>query len=122
MTVNQEIVAKGEVSLNEKGREKVVDITYENGVLTALLYGEIDHHKAPEIRSMIDLKCESFRPKVLVLDFSGVTFMDSSGIGLVMGRYRTVSLLGGRCEVVNVPPMQKRVFALSGLSALGVMK
>ena len=48
--------------------------------------------------------------------------MDSSGIGLVMGRYRMISLLGGRLEVVNVPPNLKKIFVLSGLENLGVMK
>lgn len=48
--------------------------------------------------------------------------MDSSGIGLVMGRYRMISLLGGRLEVVNVPEALKKIFILSGLGNLGVMK
>lgn len=100
----------------------MVDITYENGVVTAALYGEIDHHIAPKIRSEIDARCESARPSRLVLDFSKVGFMDSSGIGLVMGRYRMISLLGGRLEVVNIPQNLKKIFVLSGLERLGVMK
>lgn len=100
----------------------MVDITYENGALTARLYGEIDHHIAPRIRSEIDMKCESIRPAKLVLDFRAVSFMDSSGIGLIMGRYRCISLLGGRLEVVNIPPTLKKIFTLSGIESLGVMK
>ena len=100
----------------------MVEITYANGVLTARLYGEIDHHIAPKIRSEIDLKCESLRPARLVLDFKAVSFMDSSGIGLIMGRYRCISLLGGRLEVVNIPPSLKKIFTLSGIESLGVMK
>ena len=100
----------------------MVDVTYENGVVTARLFGEIDHHLAPKIRSEIDAKCESARPSRLVIDFGRVGFMDSSGIGLVMGRYRMISLLGGRLEVVNVPPNLKKIFVLSGLEGLGVMK
>ena len=100
----------------------MVDITYKNGVVTARLYGEIDHHIAPKLRSEIDMKCESVRPAKLVLDFSGVSFMDSSGIGLIMGRYRCISLLGGRMEIVNIPPTLKKIITLSGIGSLGVMK
>ncbi|WP_407382539.1 anti-sigma factor antagonist [Ruminococcus sp.] len=100
----------------------MVDVTYENGVVTAKLGGEIDHHLAPKLRGEIDAKCESSRPSRLVLDFGRVGFMDSSGVGLVMGRYRMISLLGGKLEVVNVPPNLEKIFVLSGLENLGVMK
>ena len=100
----------------------MVDISYQNGVVTAKLFGEIDHHAAPGIRGEIDAKCESCRPARLILDFSGVGFMDSSGVGLVMGRYRMISLLGGRLEVVNIPPNLKKIFVLSGLEGLGVIR
>ena len=100
----------------------MVDITYENGVLTAKIDGEIDHHIASGIRGKIDSKCESYRPARLILDFGGVSFMDSSGIGLIMGRYRMISLLGGRLEIVNIPPQLKKIFVLSGIETLGVMK
>ncbi len=100
----------------------MVDFTYENGGLRAMLYGEIDHHIAPRIRSEIDMKCESLRPAVLILDFKSVSFMDSSGIGLIMGRYRCISLLGGRLEVVNIPATLKKIITLSGIESLGVMK
>ncbi|WP_316607872.1 anti-sigma factor antagonist [uncultured Ruminococcus sp.] len=100
----------------------MVDMTYHNGVVTARLGGEIDHHIAPAIRGEIDARCETYRPARLVLDFGRVGFMDSSGIGLVMGRYRMISLLGGRLEVVNIPPNLKKIFVLSGLENLGVMK
>lgn len=100
----------------------MVDITYENGAVTARLYGEIDHHIAPRLRAQIDAKCEQLRPARLILDFGAVSFMDSSGIGLIMGRYRCISLIGGRLEVVNIPPTLKKIFTLSGLGTLGVMK
>ncbi|MBQ3264496.1 MAG: anti-sigma factor antagonist [Ruminococcus sp.] len=100
----------------------MVNLTYENGAVTARLYGEIDHHIAPAMRAEIDSKCESCRPARLILDFSGVGFMDSSGIGLVMGRYRMISLLGGKLEVVNIPQNLKKIFVLSGLEGLGVIR
>ena len=100
----------------------MVDLTYKDNVLCARLYGEIDHHLAPGIRGSIDAQIETCRPDRLELDFSAVTFMDSSGIGLVMGRYRAMSLIGGRVDVVNIPKSLERMFALSGLSTLGVLR
>ena len=100
----------------------MVNITYHQGVVTAHLYGEIDHHIAPKLRSEIDTKCESYRPSKLVLDFGRVSFMDSSGIGLIMGRYRMISLIGGTLEIVHIPPQLKKIFVLSGMENLGVMK
>lgn len=60
-------------------------LTEADKQLTALLVGDIDHHTAKRLREEIDEKIEQMLPEVLVLDFGGVTFMDSSGIGLVMG-------------------------------------
>lgn len=100
----------------------MVETQYENNVLTAKLYGEIDHHKAPSIRKKIDAKTEHLRPRELHLDFSGVSFMDSSGIGLIMGRYRQVTLIGGKLKVINIPENLDKIIRLSGIDSLGVLK
>lgn len=86
--------------------------------LTAMLSGEIDHHTAAAMRSEIDLAIETRCPKALVLDFGGVTFMDSSGIGLVMGRYKRMHALGGTVTLANVPQPLRRVMRLAGLENL----
>ena len=96
--------------------------TYENGVLTEFLDGEIDHDAAAKIRTRIDATAQSLKPRVLCLDFGGVGFMDSSGVGLVMGRYRAMKLMGGSLRVVNVPERLYRIFAMSGLEGLGVLR
>lgn len=88
--------------------------------MTVYLNGEIDHHTAREMRESIDAFIQTHNPQLMKMDFSGVTFMDSSGIGLVIGRYRTMSLLGGRLTVVNIPPHLQRIFKLSGITALKV--
>ena len=90
--------------------------------LTAFLSGEIDHHTATTIRLAIDGEIELKRPAVLYLDFSAVTFMDSSGIGLIMGRYRLMSINRGRLEVINVPKNLERMVNLSGITTLGILK
>lgn len=99
----------------------MVETKYQDNVLTATLYGEIDHHRAPAIRQKIDGQTETLRPKELHLDFSHVSFMDSSGIGLIMGRYRQVTLTGGKLKVVNVPDQLKKIICLSGIESLGVL-
>lgn len=95
---------------------------FKNNVLTAYIDGEIDHDSAVKIRTQIDAATQSLKPKLLCLDFSGVSFMDSSGVGLVMGRYRQMKLLGGTLRVTNVPDSMYRIFAMSGLEGLGVLR
>jgi stage II sporulation protein AA (anti-sigma F factor antagonist) len=95
---------------------------YENHVLTAYIDGEIDHDAAAKIRAQVDAAAQSLKPKLLNLDFSGVSFMDSSGVGLVMGRYRQMKLLGGVLRVINIPDSMYRIFAMSGLEGLGVLR
>jgi stage II sporulation protein AA (anti-sigma F factor antagonist) len=95
---------------------------FQNGVLTAYLDGEIDHDSAAKIRSEVDAAAHTLKPRVLCLDFGGVSFMDSSGVGLVMGRYRQMKLLGGALRVKNYSDSVYRIFAMSGLEALGVLQ
>lgn len=89
--------------------------------MTVILEGEIDHHTAKEMREKIDLQASKTKPSILEIDFSGVRFMDSSGIGLVMGRYKMIRLMGGTVKVINVPDNISRILKLSGLGALGVI-
>lgn len=86
--------------------------------LTAILSGEIDHHVASGMREEIDRKAGQAKPKTLTLDFAQVTFMDSSGIGLIMGRYRLMEALRGRLTVLDLSPQMKRVVNLSGVGQL----
>ena len=99
-----------------------VQLSCYKGELTALLRGEIDHHTAREIRKAIDSDIERLHPSLLNLDFSNVQFMDSSAIGLIMGRFRLMQLTGGYVKVINVPPHLKRLIELSGVGALGVLE
>ena len=100
----------------------MLDTKYKNDILTVKLKGEIDHNSAAKLRTAIDSQINALRPKLLELDFSKVGFMDSSGIGLIMGRYRSMGLIGGKIKVVNVPENIGRIINLSGISALGVLK
>ena len=86
--------------------------------ITAYLMGDIDHHTAKEMREEIDCCLERNHPNMLVLDFRDVSFMDSSGIGLVMGRYRLMQELGGNIQICHVSSHIKRVMRLAGLDRL----
>ena len=98
-----------------------VRICQEQQSLVACLSGEIDHHAARKIRQEIDRACEERAARFLILDFREVTFMDSSGIGLVMGRYQLMQDLGGELALANLPASIKRVMRLAGLDRLAVL-
>ncbi len=99
-----------------------VRLETEESCLTAFLSGEIDHHAAKELRDEIDRHAAAQKPQKLLLNFREVTFMDSSGIGLVMGRYRLMQELGGELRVTGVPSHIRKVMRLSGLDKLAVME
>lgn len=95
--------------------------SYQN-TLTAFIEGDIDHHTSKEIRESIDAYAEKYSPKLLELDFSRVQFMDTSGIGLIMGRFKLMSALRGKLKVINIPKNLERMIKLSGLGTLGIFE
>ena len=76
---------------------------------------DLDHHAVTSLREYSDSLIEAGNIKHLVFDFAQVGFMDSSGIGLIMGRYKKVMFLGGRTAVTRVGDVVNRIFTLSGL-------
>ena len=95
-----------------------VKIDTTGQVVTAYLEGDIDHHTAREMREKIAAEIEQWRPSLLILDFRDVTFMDSSGIGLVMGRYKSMQQVAGRVRVTNCSPCIYKVMKIAGLDRL----
>ena len=94
-----------------------------NGTLTAFIKGEIDHHTVPDIRDAIDDAFVSVENiDALVLDFYDVTFMDSSGVGLVMGRYRLASSKGKSLKVNNLSKRDYMIMKMSGIEKLAEIK
>jgi len=83
--------------------------------IVVLLNGEIDHHRTDTLRQELDKVIEISRPKRLILDFSGVTMMDSSGIGLLIGRYKKIRHQGGCLCVRNLSSRADMIFRVSGL-------
>lgn len=97
-------------------------IELKNGVMTASLRGELDHHTAGALREEIDSTARKVKPALLRLDFTEVPFMDSSGIGLILGRIRLVSLWGGRVAVSGLSPQLRKMAELSGIASLAAME
>ena len=100
----------------------MVELKQESKKLIALLSGEIDHHHAKEIREEIDYAVREQLPHTLILDFRRVTFMDSSGIGLIMGRSRLLEETGGYLEIHNPSQQIRKVLRLSGADRLAVIR
>ena len=99
-----------------------VSIVAKGEVVTAFLSGEIDHHSASLIRASIDDAIIHKKPSLLIMDFGEVSSMDSSGIGLVMGRYKLMKTVHGRIRVENLSPSAYKVMVLAGLEKLGEIK
>ncbi len=97
-----------------------VEIKVDRKTVTAYLSGEIDHHNAPELRRKIDEAVNNRLPELLVLDFGAVNFMDSSGIGLVMGRYRLIEGLNCKMYIINLSGHAYKVMRLAGLGKIAV--
>ncbi|MBR6816913.1 MAG: anti-sigma factor antagonist [Clostridia bacterium] len=85
--------------------------------LCIALEGELDHHNAPALRRKLDAALDRSRSG-LILDFSRVTLMDSSGIGLLIGRYKRAKDRGGKLYVQNVSPHIDKLFRMSGLYSI----
>ena len=90
----------------------------QDGQLTIVLNGEIDHHCAKSFIQSIEGKIEAYTPKNCILDFKGVTFMDSSGIAVVINALRCMSRLGGNLMVSDLQEQPLKVFRTSGMDKL----
>lgn len=80
--------------------------------------GELDHHAAKAIREAADDAIRRTRPSVIVIDFSAVSFMDSSGIGLILGRKNLADEIGAEIELTGLSPRLLRMIELSGVLRL----
>ena len=86
--------------------------------LQVKLSGELDHHSAEQTRNMLDTLLKDITVRDLTLDLSGVTFMDSAGLGVVLGRYRILSMRGGHFTVTGMSGAIDRIFRMSGIYAI----
>lgn len=86
--------------------------------LSVKLSGEIDHHEAKEIREKLDRLIMENRPKVLVVNLGGINFMDSSGLGLLLGRYRIMKACGGEMFINEPTARVMKILAMAGVDKL----
>ena len=94
----------------------------ENGRLTVALTGEIDHHCAKNYIKAIGAKIESYMPDICVLDFSEVSFVDSSGIAVVINALRSMTQIEGKLLLIGISPQPMRVFRASGIDKIVEIK
>lgn len=76
---------------------------------------DIDECCAQKIRRRLDNEIERYMPKEIVFDFNNVSFMDSAGIGLLIGRYKFANMLGGKVEITNISDPIRKIFEMSGI-------
>lgn len=95
------------VSCRKSGDQLIIEIT-----------GDIDHHSAKYIREEIDRAIIAARCRVAVMELSGVDFMDSSGLGLILGRYTRMREIGGVLKLSNPSPQTVKILALAGADKL----
>lgn len=94
----------------------------ENGRLTVALTGEIDHHCAKNYIKAIGAKIDSYTPEECILDFSEVSFMDSSGIAVVINALRGMTQIEGKLRITGILPQPMRVFRASGIDKIVEIK
>ena len=90
----------------------------QDGTLTIVLSGEIDHHCAKQYIQSITSKVEAYKPQICVLDFQEVTFMDSSGIAVVINTLRNVTKLDGKLEITGLNQQPMKVLRASGIEKI----
>ena len=91
---------------------------FAHGTLYATVSGEIDLELADEWRSAIDFELARYRTRNLVFDFTDVSFIDSSGLGVIIGRYRNIAAAGGSVTIKNARPTVYRILMVSGFDKI----
>ena len=94
----------------------------QDGQLTIVLTGEIDHHCAKEYIHCVLAKIEAYNPRICILDFREVSFMDSSGIAVVINALRSMTKIDGRLMVDGIGAQPMKVFRASGIEKLVEIK
>ncbi len=95
-----------------------VTCTSEDRTLHAAIYGDVDHHGAKAIMTELERQIDRVLPRCLILDCSGITFMDSSGIAVLLRAYQRMKSLGGTVEALGIPRQAAKVLSAAGLDRL----
>lgn len=95
-----------------------IELSGEQKLLTVRLTGEIDHFRAKMIKKAVEDELLRTGAINIAFDFSGISFMDSSGVGLILGRYKTAKALGGRIVLFGMRPGIERIMRMSGIDKI----
>lgn len=97
-----------------------MEVVFEvkRNVLVAHIKGELDHHNAAPIRNEIDRSMNTFECRDLILDLTGVEFMDSSGIGIALGRYKKLSKIGGKLCICGCSAYIEKLLDMAGVFSI----
>ena len=96
----------------------IVEFNKEDKQLTFELTEDVDQHTVEKVRRKMDNEIKGYSPRKVVFDFSNISFMDSAGIGMVLGRYKLAKMLNGSLEIINVNKSMKKIFDMSGVSRI----
>ena len=102
----------------QRDRKPGFDSEFDGITLKIRLRGEIDHHTAAVVRVNMDELIRSRSPRALAIDMSAVDFMDSSGLGLIMGRYSLMQSMGGETVILDPSPATERIMGLAGMERM----
>lgn len=87
----------------------------ENKQLIFKINEDVDECCVQKIRRILDNEIERYMPKEVIFDFSNVSFMDSAGIGLLIGRYKLINMIGGKVKLANIDETIRKIFEMSGI-------
>lgn len=92
-----------------------IQVKHQSDYITACLYGELDHHSAEMVKAQLDDVIAKYRNVNLVLDLKNLSFMDSSGLGVLLGRYKKLKAVGSSMYIKNANRQIEKVFDVSGI-------
>ncbi len=95
-----------------------VEYEKEQKTLKIEITEEIDHHYADKLRRKIDNEITRYMPRKTIFDFARVSFMDSAGIGMIIGRYKMMKLIGGELEIKNANESVDKILEMSGIKKI----
>ena len=98
--------------------EKLTEFSFANYTLNVKIRGDIDHHSAKKVRARIDEAISSKKPHFIVLDLSCVDFMDSSGLGLILGRYSYATDMGARLILYKPSGRIRKILDMAGIERI----
>ena len=95
-----------------------IKVTVRKNILVVTLFGELDHHTTKDVKNLIEEVIKNRSVKNLIFDLSNLTFMDSSGIGIIIGRYKLISSLGGSVAISGARGNVNKLLYMSGINKI----